>query len=96
LLRPLVKYWRNAGIRIVVYLDDGWGINKDFASASEDALFVKLTLQKAGFINFDKSIFVHVQIIEWLGYVWDLQTGFLRIPERRLQNTLFFYRICNS
>ena len=29
-LRPLVKHWRKCGIRIVLYLDDGWGTNGDF------------------------------------------------------------------
>lgn len=28
-LRPIVKYWRNSGIDIVLYLDDGLGFGRD-------------------------------------------------------------------
>lgn len=50
-----------------------------------DASFVLDTLQKAGFIvNIDKSIFIPVQCLEWLGYIWDLMKGCLKIPDRRI------------
>ena len=26
-LRPLVKHWRSKGHRIIMYLDDGWGVH---------------------------------------------------------------------
>lgn len=88
LLRPLFTFWRSQGLRIVVFLDDGWGINKDFQSSLRDAEFVKQTLVKAGFvINLQKSIFLPVQILEWLGYLWDLKEGYFKIPERRILNT---------
>ena len=30
--RPLVRHWRSLGIHLVLYLDDGAGCEKDFAS----------------------------------------------------------------
>lgn len=65
-LRPLVKYWRGHGLKIIIFLDDGWGINRSFETASSDAQFVLDTLQKAGFlVNIDKSILVHFSV--WSG-----------------------------
>ncbi|CAC5388127.1 unnamed protein product [Mytilus coruscus] len=70
-LRPIVKYWRENGVDIVLYLDDGLGIGKNKQEASECSSFVKTSLLEAGFlINMDKSIFepkgsakVHLQEI---------------------------------
>jgi hypothetical protein len=97
LLRPLVKFWRLKGLRIVLFLDDGWGINKSFEHALCDANFVSSTLLKAGFlINKEKSVFVPVQRLEWLGFIWDLQHGTLKIPDRRIENTLSCIRTMKS
>ena len=44
-----------------MFLDDGWGTNVDLSSASADALFVKDSLVKAGFvINDQKPIWLPV------------------------------------
>jgi hypothetical protein len=88
-LRPLVKFWRLKGLRIVLFLDDGWGINKSFEHALCGAKFVISTLLTAGFlINKEKSVFIPVQRFEWLGFIWDLQHGTLKIPDRRIENVL--------
>lgn len=29
-LRPLVKYWRSNGLKVIVFLDDGWGLNDSY------------------------------------------------------------------
>ena len=49
LLRPLVRYWRGQGIRIVVYLDDGLGAAIGEANASRASGIVSATLEQAGF-----------------------------------------------
>lgn len=88
-MRPLIKFWRSNGLKIVIFLDDGWGVNADFKRTNADAQFVFDTLQKAGFIiNTEKSIFIPTQCLEWVGFIWDLSTGCLKIPERRIKNTL--------
>jgi len=56
-LRPLVKHWRKCGIRIVLYLDDGWGTNGDLDSCYKDSSFVLKSLNDAGFVvNKEKSV----------------------------------------
>lgn len=88
-VRPLVKYVRQNGVRLVVFLDDGWGVNRDYDTTLADALFVKSVLVDAGFIiNIQKSVFLPTQILEWLGLVWDLIKNTLSIPDRRVSNAL--------
>ena len=41
-LRPLVKYWRSKGFRMIVYLDDGWG----FAESFEFCKFVSNSVKR--------------------------------------------------
>ncbi|CAC5394903.1 unnamed protein product [Mytilus coruscus] len=86
-LRPIVKYWRENGVDIVLYLDDGLGMGKNKQEASECSSFVKTSLLEAGFlINMDKSIFEPVQCSEWLGLVWDSSDFSISISDRRIDN----------
>ena len=56
-LRPLEQFWRENGVKVVLYLDDRFGMNKDVSSCYEDAQFVKESLIEAGlFINEEKSV----------------------------------------
>ena len=43
-VRPILKFVRQNGVRLVVFLDDGWGVNKDYQSTLADALFCSPTL----------------------------------------------------
>jgi hypothetical protein len=71
-LKTLVKFWRQNGINIVLYLDDGLGIGSSLRDCSQNSVFVRQSLIDAGFlINEDKSIFTPVQSLEWLGIVWN-------------------------
>jgi hypothetical protein len=48
-------------VKVVLYLDDGFGMNKDVSSCYEDAQFVNESLIEAGlFINEEKSVFTPV------------------------------------
>ena len=56
-LREMVKYWRKNAIKIVLYLDDGFGMSDSFEECQKDSFFVKQSLVDAGFlINEEKSI----------------------------------------
>lgn len=80
LLRPLLKYWRAAGISVIVYLDDGWGI---YSSSVCKAVSnrVKSDIQKAGFfLNTEKSVWKPCLILEWLGFIWNIEEGSIEIP----------------
>ncbi|VDI24030.1 Hypothetical predicted protein [Mytilus galloprovincialis] len=83
----MVKYWRENGIDVVLYLDDGFGMCTDKSKCIEDSNFVKKSLEDAGFlINEGKSIFSPVQSLEWLGIVWNASEFSLVIPDRRVND----------
>ena len=46
-LREMVKYWRRNSIKIVLYLDDGFGMAHGKDECKKDALFVKESLNSA-------------------------------------------------
>jgi len=67
-----VKYWRENGINVVLYLDDGFGMCLDKKQCIYESKFVKQSLIDAGFlINKEKSVFDPVQCLEWLGIIWN-------------------------
>ena len=88
-LKPLVKYWRENGINIVLYLDDGLGIADTKTECKINSDLVKSSLCNAGFlINEEKSLFNPVQSLEWLGLMWNSVNFSIFIPERRINDTL--------
>ena len=55
-----------------MYLHDGLAFADYRYQCENVSKFIQSTLEKAGFqINFDKSVFEPVQIIEWLGLIWN-------------------------
>ncbi len=88
-LRPLVKYWRDKGFFIVLYLDDGWGIANSYNECYSIASLVKQDLLNAGLVpNIEKSVWNPVQSIDWLGMRWDTVVGSLKVIDRRVNNIL--------
>ncbi|XP_063436370.1 uncharacterized protein LOC134717808 [Mytilus trossulus] len=74
-------------IPIVVYLDDGWGTAENSEICENMALQVKSDLEKSGFVvNNKKSVWTPVQIMEWLGFNWNLKDGTLEIPVKKFEN----------
>ena len=73
-MHPLVKYWRENGVNIVLYLDDGLGMTEGYSEYQNTCMsdFVKSSLEQAVFffINEQKSNFDPVQCLEWLGLIW--------------------------
>jgi Zn ribbon nucleic-acid-binding protein len=45
----MVKYWRENSVKIVLYLDDGFGMNTDEKQCIKDSNFVRQSLLDAGF-----------------------------------------------
>jgi len=71
-VRPLVKYWSLQGIRLAVFLDDGWVTEGNYHTSKRISNVVRKDLSSAGFIAIDdKSIWEPCQIIEWLGLSWN-------------------------
>ena len=88
-LRKMVKYWRRNSIKIVLYLDDGFGMAHGKDESKKDALFVKESLNSAGFLtNEKKYIFSPIKELEWLGIIWNSSEYLLKIPERRIDDML--------
>ena len=85
LLRPLVRYWRARGLRILVYLDDGLCAVAGKKEALWASQFVRSTLAKAGLLEHPvKSIWDPTQRLPWLGFVIDLALGQIEVPQEKL------------
>ena len=85
----MVTFWRQSGINIVLYLDDGISMSSSQELCSYQSAFVKDSLLQAGFlVNEDKSNFKPIQKVEWLGLMWNSLDYSLSIPDRRVQNCL--------
>ena len=79
ILNPLEKHWRHQGIYIAVFLDKGWGIEKDSQVCSIVADAVRTDLFKAGIVNNeDKSVWIPCQRLDWSSITWDI---FFFLPE---------------
>lgn len=86
-LRPIVKYWRQSGINIVLYLDDGLGMAQSYEKGVSESVFVRDSLERAGFlVNSEKSVFQPCQKLEWLGLLWNSNLFCLSITEKRIQD----------
>ena len=66
-VRQLVKHWRLNNIKIVVYLDDGFGVAENFETCSKHAEKVKSDIVASGFVpNKDKCVWNPAQNLVWL------------------------------
>jgi hypothetical protein len=85
LVRPLVKYWRGKGLRIIVYLDDGLCAMDGETHALQASKLVQSTLCQAGFVAHPiKSVWKPTQRLQWLGFVVDIAKGHIEVPVDRI------------
>ena len=86
-MRCLIKHWREQSIKILVYLDDGFGCEHNQTLAEKHSIKVKSDLTKAGFIiNYDKSVWQPHKRGVWLGVGYDLNNDILFIPNAKIEN----------
>lgn len=79
--KALVKHWREQGIRIFTYLDDGVGAGKSYATASEASNFVKGDIAASGFIAHpEKCCWKPTQVGDLLGFTLNLKEGSIHVP----------------
>lgn len=91
LTRPLVKKWRGAGFQVLMYLDDGFCHNADNKLLYTQSNIIRHDLISSGFIpNEEKSVWVPVQNLIFLGVNLNTASGVMNIPEERLNKV----RIC--
>ena len=87
LLRPLVRYWRQQGLQVVIYLDDGIVAVEGEQAAAVACHAVQSDLVKAGLVvNVNKSRLEPTQHCIWLGFDIDLAKGCISVPEAKLSS----------
>ena len=80
----MVKRWRNNGLKVVLYIDDGICVGATKQATSHTAKMIRQDLTRAGFvINEEKSDFEPRQRVTWLGFSLDLNQGNISVPEQR-------------
>jgi hypothetical protein len=57
----MVKYWRSQGHIIILYLDDGWGIESNFNICKAFADRLRQTWSRPGFSLTKKKVFGNLQ-----------------------------------
>ena len=83
--RPLVNKWRGEGKLVSMFLDDGFACAQEYEKTKTIGQDIKNDILKSGFVpNATKSIWVPVQILEFLGVVLDAIQGTIYIPDRRI------------
>ena len=83
-----MKKWRGAGMKVALYLDDGLGGgHQDIAQKHSD--MAKNDLIASGFlVNMDKSEWDVKSKQSWLGHVFDMERGMIRVSDDRIQRLL--------
>ncbi len=88
-LKPFEKLWRYLGIRIAIFLDDGWDIEKDKDACSHTSDIVKADLAQAGFIsNDEKSVWTPCQSLTWIGILWHAHNGTIELTSKKAEKIL--------
>jgi hypothetical protein len=89
LLRPVVAYLRERGIRLVIYLDDILIFNSSKAALLHDLRTVVNLLLFLGFvINYDKSVTTPLQIMDYLGVVVDSLRLSFSLPSAKVDSII--------
>ena len=84
-LRPLVKYWRSSGLRVILYIDDGIGIASSVDECRAVCGRVLSDLESAGLVlKHDKSRLDPQQQGLWLGFSLDLDRGLFTVPMEKV------------
>lgn len=84
--KALVKHWRAQGFRIFTYLDDGIGGGPTKETTKVISGKIRADVESSGFLwHPEKTVWEPSQKGEVLGFLVDLESGYFRVPERRLE-----------
>jgi len=82
-MRPLVRLWRDKGLKVIIYQDDAIVSVRGVQEAIAVSAQVKFD---SGFIvNMEKSCWVPSQVIGWLDFQIDLAKGTFSVPLEKTQ-----------
>ena len=88
-VRCVIKYLRDQGLKVIMYLDDAIGGSKEIGNAHLSSIKVQKVLKSAGFfIAEEKCNWVPSLSVTWLGLVWNMEKGVVYVTEKRV-NKLF-------
>ena len=91
-LRVAIKMWRRNGKRVIMFLDDGIGGDKNYETALKSSRYVRESLNELGFIlAIDKCVWKPTMVVIWLGHTLNFNVNRLFITEdriMRLENTV--------
>ena len=88
-MREVVKHWRENQMRVIMYLDDGLGGASTLTEATQVSSRVKSDLIRLGFlIAEDKCHWEPCQSLVWLGLVWDMKEGKLKVTQDRIEKMM--------
>jgi hypothetical protein len=83
-LRVLIKKWRAAGFKVVLYLDDGLVLSETVEASIETVIQVRKDLKDAGFqVNEGKSNWLPQTKVKWLGFLLDSKENRSKFQRRR-------------
>lgn len=86
LLKPIVKYLRNLRVKLVIYLDDILLIGRNYQECLYSCQITEQLLKSLGFlINYEKSVCVPTQKIEFLGFMLNSTSLDIRLPHRKIK-----------
>lgn len=86
LLKPIVSYLRERGVRLVIYLDDCLILGETLSLITSHLDMVLSLIRRLGFpINERKSFFIPTQIMEFLGVVVNTKTLSFSLPTVKVQ-----------
>lgn len=84
ILKVVVTFFRQSGMRIAIYLDDFLLLNADKGKLAEEVKVVTTTLEALGFLmNFSKSILEPSQRLDYLGVLPDSQAMTFTLPQEK-------------
>ena len=84
---PILTLWRCKGVPIAIFLEDSLERGINSIKAKINSLPVRADLTRYGFIiNEEKSLWELVQVITWLGTVFDTYKILFRLPSEGCQS----------
>ena len=85
LIKPLISKWRELGILVVVFYDDGMAVSDDKEFMKKASLQIQCDLLRCGLLpGIEKCIWKPSQLIDWIGLRWNFNLHTFSIMPHRI------------